>query len=163
MESVVFTCIYPVLSHGATAAVPLRMNTLMEPGRIPESSTCGYETIIMLPSKKQAGRNRSMACTKNCHELSTGLDQIPSNISCNLNCWTYESWPLKTTMALISCDPAYCFHLTCMSLCYPKAAESASVQTQRTQMHNALPRKGCMRKDCELKGSRHICIICANL
>lgn len=54
--------IYPVLSHGATAAVPLRMNTLMEPGRIPESSTLGCETIIMLPWKKQAGRNRSMAC-----------------------------------------------------------------------------------------------------
>ena len=31
--------IYPVPSRGATAAVPLRMNTLMEPGRIPESST----------------------------------------------------------------------------------------------------------------------------
>lgn len=61
----------------------------------------------------------------------------------------------EATMALRSCDPAYCFHLTFMSLCYPKAAESASVQTQRTQMHNALPRKGCMRKDCELKGSRH--------
>ena len=46
-----------------------------------------------------------------------------------------------------------------MSLCYPKAAESASVQNPKDPNAQCVcHRKGCMRKDCELEGvTTHLC------